>query len=261
MTAPLLEVIDVRYRHPGAPEEAVRGISLRVAPGEIVALVGPNAAGKSTLARIAASLIRPTAGAVRLRGDEANALDRRERARRVAFLAQDEPADLPFTAREVALMGRAPHLGLWALETKADRARADGALAEMDASRLADRSVAHLSGGERRRVYLARTFAQDAALLVLDEPTDALDLKHQARLVAALRRRASAGGAALVVLHDLGLAAAACDRVALLDAGRLAAEGTPADVLRPNLLERIYGTEVDVISHPVTGRPLVSPRL
>jgi iron complex transport system ATP-binding protein len=131
----------------------------------------------------------------------------------------------------------------------------------MDASALAARSVAQLSGGERRRVYLARTFAQEAALLVLDEPTDALDLKHQARLVSALRRRAASGGAALVVLHDLGLAAAACDRVALLDAGQLAAEGAPADVLRPELLAHVYGTTVDVVAHPATGRLLVAPRL
>jgi iron complex transport system ATP-binding protein len=236
-------------------------VSLRVAPGELLALVGPNAAGKSTLARIAAALTHPAEGAVRLRGDDAFSLPRRERARRVAFLAQDEPPDLPFTAREVALMGRAPHLGLWALEGEDDRARAEAALAEMDAAQLAERPIAQLSGGERRRVYLARAFAQDAALLVLDEPTDALDLKHQARLVSALRRRARAGGAALIVLHDLGLAGAACDRVALLDAGQLVADGVPGDVLRPELLAQVYGTPVDVVVDPATGRPLIAPRL
>ena len=236
-------------------------MSLRVAPGELLALVGPNAAGKSTLARIAAGLTPPAEGAVRLRGDDAFALPRRERARRVAFLAQDEPPDLPFNAREVALMGRAPHLGLWALEGEDDRARAEAALAEMDAAQLAERPIAQLSGGERRRVYLARAFAQDAALLVLDEPTDALDLKHQARLVSALRRRARAGGAALIVLHDLGLAGAACDRVALLDAGQLVAEGVPGEVLRPELLAQVYGTPVDVVVDPATGRPLIAPRL
>jgi iron complex transport system ATP-binding protein len=257
----LLELDGVRYRHPGASTEALRGVSLRVGAGELVALVGPNAAGKSTLARIAAALARPALGTVRLRGSDAITLARRERARRVAFLAQDEPPDLPFTAREVALMGRAPHLGLWALEGEADRARAAAALAEMDAAALAERPIAHLSGGERRRVYLARAFAQDAALLVLDEPTDALDLKHQARLVAALRRHAREGGGALIVLHDLGLAAAACDRVALLDAGQLVAEGPPREVLRPELLEQVYGTPVDVVVDPATGRPLIAPRL
>jgi iron complex transport system ATP-binding protein len=131
----------------------------------------------------------------------------------------------------------------------------------MDASALAGRSVAHLSGGERRRVYLARTFAQDAALLVLDEPTDALDLKHQARLVEALRMRALQGGSALLVMHDLSLAGSACDRVVLLREGGLAASGAPAEVLQAQVLEAVYGTPLDVFPHPRTGRPLVAVRI
>jgi iron complex transport system ATP-binding protein len=261
VSAPLLAIEEVRYRHAPAAPEAVAGVSLRVDPGEVVGLVGPNAAGKSTLARIACGLLRPSAGSVRLRGDDAFALPRRERARRVAFLAQDEPADLPFTAREVALMGRAPHLGLWALEAPGDRALAESALAEADALDLADRPVAQLSGGERQRVFLARTFAQDAALLVLDEPTGALDLSHQVLLVRAVRRRAQRGRGALLVLHDLALAGAACDRLALLRAGRLLAEGPSLEVLRPEVLGEAYGTEVYVVLDPATGQPLVAPRI
>ena len=261
MSAPLLGIEEVRYRHaPGSPE-AVAGVSLRVDPGEVLGLIGPNAAGKSTLARIACGLLRPSAGSVRLRGDDAFALPRRERARRVAFLAQDEPADLPFTAREVALMGRAPHLGLWALEAPGDRALAESALVETDALDLADRPVTQLSGGERQRVFLARVFAQDAALLVLDEPTGALDLSHQVLLVGAVRRRARGGGGALLVLHDLALAGAACDRLALLRAGRLLAEGPSLEVLRPEVLGEAYGTEVHVVPDPATGQPLVAPRI
>jgi len=257
----LLLVEQVRYRHaPGSPE-AVAGVSLRVDPGEVVGLIGPNAAGKSTLARIACGLLRPGAGSVRLRGDDAFALPRRERARRVAFLAQDEPADLPFTAREVALMGRAPHLGLWALEAPGDRALAESALAEADALDLADRPVAQLSGGERQRVFLARAFAQDAVLLVLDEPTGALDLSHQVLLVRAVRRRAQSGRGALLVLHDLALAGAACDRLVLLRSGRMLAEGPSLEVLRPEVLGEAYGTEVHVVADPVTGQPLVAPRI
>jgi len=226
----------------------VAGVSLRVDAGEVLGLIGPNAAGKSTLARIACGLLRPSAGSVRLRGDDAFALPRRERARRVAFLSQDEPADLPFTAREVALMGRAPHLGLWALEAPGDRALAESALAE-------------LSGGERQRVFLARAFAQDAALLVLDEPTGALDLSHQVLLVRAVRRRAQSGRGALLVLHDLALAGAACDRLLLLRAGRMLAEGPSLEVLRPEVLGAAYGTEVHVVPDPATGQPLVAPRI
>ena len=261
MSKALLAIDSVRYRHGPDSPEAVAGVSLRVDPGEVVGLIGPNAAGKSTLARIACGLLRPSHGSVRLRGDDAFALHRRERARRVAFLSQDEPADLPFTAREVALMGRAPHLGLWALEATGDRSLAAAALAEADALDLADRPVAQLSGGERQRVFLARVFAQDAALLVLDEPTAALDLAHQVMLVAAVRRRAQRGRGALLVLHDLALAGAACDRLALLRAGRMLAEGRSLDVLRPDLLGEAYGTQVDVVPDPATGQPLVAPRI
>jgi iron complex transport system ATP-binding protein len=261
LSGPALELTEVRYRHPGASREALSGATLHADPGEIVGVVGPNAAGKSTLARLAASLLVPSAGLVRLAGTDARSLSRRERARRVAFLAQDEPGDLPFTAREIALMGRAPHLGLWALEGESDRAHAQAALEELDAAHLADRPVSQLSGGERKRVYLARTFAQGAPILVLDEPTDALDLRHQARLVEALRVRARQGACALLVMHDLSLAGSACDRVVLLDQGKVAAAGTPAEVLRAEALERVYGARLDVFAHPRSGRPLVTVKI
>ena len=257
----LLEAREPRYRHsPGAPE-AVAGASLSIPGGEVVGVIGPNAAGKSTLARLCCGLLAPQHGSILLQGEPIAKLSRRERARRVAFLPQSPPHDLSFTAREVALMGRAPHLGLWALEGPRDQERAEACLREMDALDLAERPVSQLSGGEFQRVFLARAFAQDAALLVLDEPTAALDLSHQVVLVQALRRRAREGGGALLVLHDLALAGAACDRLLLLDRGRVAAEGAPADVLVPEVLGPVYGTEVEVIMHPKTGQPLVAPRI
>ena len=257
----LLEARALRYRHPGGFRDAVAGASIGVAPGEVVGAIGPNAAGKSTLARLCCGLLAPQQGAVSLQGTPLAGLGRRERARRVAFLPQDPPHDLTFTAREVALMGRAPHLGLWSLEGPHDVEAARAALAELDALELGDRPVAQLSGGERQRVFLARAFAQESALLILDEPTAALDLAHQVLLVNALRRRARAGGGALLVLHDLALAGAACDRLVLLDRGSVVAEGTPADVLRPDVLSPVYGTQVDVLADPATGQPLVAPRI
>jgi iron complex transport system ATP-binding protein len=224
-------------------------------------VIGPNAAGKSTLARLCCGLIFPQQGSVTLRGDALTKLSRRERARRAAFLPQHPPHDLSFTAREVAMMGRAPHLGLWSLEGPRDLERAQAALDELDALDLADRPVAQLSGGERQRVFLARAFAQDAALLVLDEPTAALDLAHQVLLVNALRRRAREGGGALLVLHDLALAGAACDRLFLMDRGRIVAQGRPSEVLRAEILSAVYGTTVDVLADPVTGQPLVAARI
>ena len=256
-----LDARDLRYRHSAGAPEAVAGASLTVRAGEVVGVIGPNASGKSTLARLCCGLLVPQAGSVLLGVDPIARLSRRDRARRVAFLPQQQPHDLTFTAREVALMGRAPHLGLWALEGPRDLERATAALLEADALELADRPISQLSGGERQRVFLARAFAQEAALLVLDEPTAGLDLAHQVLLVNALRKRAREGGAALLVLHDLALAGAACDRLVLLLAGRVAAEGAPADVLRPDVLSPAYATQVDVVPDPATGQPLVAPRI
>ncbi len=269
----LLSMRGVRFRHPAPrgllglsapreePGEVLHGVDLHVSAGEVVGLVGPNAAGKSTLARIGCGLLVPEAGTVLLDADPIARLSRRARARRVAFLAQHQPADLPFTALEVALMGRAPHLGLWALEGEGDHARAESALAELDALPLAGRPISRLSGGERQRVFLARALAQEARLLVLDEPTTSLDLHHQVLLANAVRRHARGGGGALLVLHDLVIAAGACDRLALLVGGRIAAEGTPAQVLRPEVLGEAYGTRVDVVPDPATGVPLVAARI
>jgi iron complex transport system ATP-binding protein len=257
----LLQTNGLRYRHPKALIDAVAGVSLQVSSGEVVGIIGPNAAGKSTVARLCCGLLEASAGEVKLQGDPLAKLSRRERARRVAFLQQDPPSDLAFTAREVALMGRAPHLGLWAMESEADLARALAALTEASALQLADRPVSQLSGGERQRVFLARAFAQDARLLILDEPTDGLDLAHQVALVEALRKRAKSGSGALLVLHDLALAGAACDRLILLDKGAVRAEGTPAQVLEPGLLSATYGAQVDVVQDPRTGLQLVTPRI
>lgn len=257
----LVELVDVCFRHPGGPLRAVDGVSLELRRGEVLGLVGPNAAGKSTLSRLACGLFAPESGEILLEGAPLASLSRRARARALSFLSQTQPSELPFTAREVALMGRAPHLGLWALEAPRDHAIAEAALDEMDVLRLADRHLSQLSGGERQRVFLARVLAQEAKVLVLDEPTVALDLSHQVLLAQAVRKRAQAGGAALLVLHDLGLAAAACDRLALLVGGRLEALGTPKEVLSPERLARAYGTAVDVVVDPETGVPLVAARI
>ena len=257
----LLDARELRYRHSAGAPEAVAGVSLRLARGEVVGVIGPNAAGKSTLARLCCGLLTPQQGSVSLQGGSLSTLSRRERARRVAFLPQHPPHDLSFTAHEVALMGRAPHLGLWSLEGPRDLDRARAALQEVDALDLGERPISQLSGGERQRVFLARAFAQEAALLVLDEPTAALDLAHQVLLVSALRRKAREGGGALLVLHDLALAGAACDRLVLLDRGRVVREGTAGEVLRPEVLSPVYGTEVEVVPNPATGQPLVAPRI
>jgi iron complex transport system ATP-binding protein len=221
------------------------GLSLRVAAGELCGVLGPNGAGKSTLARLALGLLTPTSGTVRLGGGEIGSLTRRQIALRVAALLQEESAAFPMTVKECVLLGRVAHLAAHGFEAESDLAAADAAMREVGVAQLADRVLHALSGGERRRVLLARTLAQAAPALVLDEPAANLDLAHQLELFAVLRARARAGSAVLVTIHDLNLAARWCDRVVLLG-GTAPAIGAPADVLTPARLREVFGVEIEL---------------
>ena len=260
MSAPLLRARGLSLRHPGGVE-AIRGVDLDVTEGAFLGLLGPNGAGKSTLARAFAGLVAPAAGAVELRGTPIGALDRRAVAREIAFLAQEPPPDLAFTAAEVALMGRTPHLGPFGLDGEADRARAAAALARVDATALADRPMSALSGGERRRVHLARVLVQAAPIWILDEPTAHLDLAHQELVLRLAREHVDRGGTVVCVLHDLAQAAEICDRVAVLRAGALVAAGTPREVLLPSLLAEVFEVPFVRAVHPGSGEPWLLPAL
>ncbi len=259
MSAPALEAEALTVSLAKGAPPALAAVDLAVRPGRLTGVLGRNGAGKSTLARALAGLVAPTSGHARIGGAEASRLPRREAARRVAYLPQETPADLPFTAAEAVLLGRAPHLGALGLDSASDRALARDALARVDALPFADRPLAELSGGERRRVLLARVLVQEAPAWILDEPTAHLDLAHQALVAALCRERAVTGGAVLSVLHELG-AAAACDELVVLDAGRVAARGAPEAVLRPEVLGPILGVPLVAAAHPETGRPLLVPR-
>jgi iron complex transport system ATP-binding protein len=236
------------------------GVDLAIGPGEIVGLIGPNGAGKSTLVRLLAGIIRPMAGVVRLEGRPLAAWTRAERARRLALVPQDPHVEFPYTVLEVVLMGRSPHLPTLALPGRRDLDVARAALARLEVADLEARRMDELSGGERQRVFLARALAQEPAVLLLDEPTTHLDLRHQTQLHDVARARCrQAGVGVLSVLHDLNLAAAYCDRLALLAAGRMVREGRPADVLEPAVLERTFGTRVWVGRHATTHAPVVLP--
>jgi iron complex transport system ATP-binding protein len=193
-------------------------------------------------------VLRPDAGRVLLAGRDAAGLARRELARELAVVPQETSVVFPFTAGELVLMGRAPHLGLLGLETADDVERARQAMARVGIEALADRSVLELSGGERQLVLVARALAQEPRVLLLDEPTAHLDLRHRLEVLARVREFAAGGRSALVVSHDLGLAARHCDRVALLRAGRLAAVGPPAEVLTPPALREVFGVEAEVLA-------------
>jgi len=244
----------------GPGRAVLRGVNLAVAAGEVVALVGPNGCGKTTLVRAITGVIRPQRGEARLAGEDASALSTRERARRVAVVPQAAPLPPGFSALEQVLLGRTPYLGLFASEGPGDLAASRHAMLATDCWSLAERPVDELSGGERQLVLLARALAQEPRILLLDEPTSHLDPGHQVRtfqLAARLGREL--GLAVLAAVHDLTLASLFADRIALMEQGRIGLEGRPEEVLRPDVVERVYGSPVVVVRHPTTGRPVVLP--
>lgn len=242
----------------GARRPILEDASIEIHSGEVHALVGPNGAGKSTLFGVLAGDLMPVAGLVELDGATLRSIHPRDLARRRAVLLQQNAVSFPFTVEQVVRMGRAPWRRTPA-EDDDDRVVAE-ALAETDITALATRPVPSLSGGERARVALARALAQATDLLLLDEPTAALDLRHQEDVLRIARERARARAAVAVVLHDLNAALGYADRVTLLSDGRVVASGTPAEVLTAEAIDAVYGQPVDVFAHPVTGIPVISPR-
>ncbi|KQP73984.1 hemin ABC transporter ATP-binding protein [Microbacterium sp. Leaf288] len=240
----------------GRPVLADAGIDVRA--GELHALVGPNGAGKSTMFGVLAGDVTPDSGDVSLDGTPLGSIRPRLLAQRRAVLLQQNAVSFPFTVEQVVRMGRAP----WA-RTPAeddDAAAVARALAATDLTPLAGRGITSLSGGERARAALARVLAQGCDVLLLDEPTAALDLKHQEDVLRIARDRAQEGAAVAVVLHDLNAAVGVADRVTLLSRGRVVASGAPSEVLTAAAIEEVYGQRVDVFPHPVSGTPVVMPR-
>ena len=254
----MLEIRDLTLAY--GERVALRDVSLSLARGELLGVVGPNASGKSSLIRAITRVVPPLRGEVWLDGSPVRDLSQRELALRVAVVPQNPSLPEAFTALEVVLMGRTPHLGLLQSEGRADVAAVRRALEQTDAWDLAARRIGELSGGERQRVVVARALAQETPLLLLDEPTAHLDVGHQAAVLNLVRWLCrSEGKAVLAVVHDLTLAAQYCDRLAMLSEGRLVAAGSPHEVLSLEVLASVYCTRVWVFAHPLTGRPVVTP--
>ncbi|MFO1183545.1 MAG: ABC transporter ATP-binding protein [Bauldia sp.] len=232
----------------------VEDVSLAAAPGEMVGLLGPNGAGKSTLLRSVYRVNRPAAGTVRVNGEDVWQRTAAWVARNVGTVLQEQPSEFPLTVRDVVAMGRSPHKRLFEADNAHDRDLVAAAIELVELADFAGRPFRTLSGGERQRVLVARCLAQQPALLVLDEPTNHLDIHHQLHLLRFLRRL---GITILAALHDLNLAAMFCDRLCLLDCGRVAAIGTPAEVLTRERLSLVYRIEASIHRHPETGRPWV----
>ncbi|MFC7309779.1 heme ABC transporter ATP-binding protein [Streptomyces monticola] len=237
--------------------EVLAGVDLTARAGEVLALVGPNGAGKSTLLAALAADLPAAAGTVHICGRPSSDWPAPELALRRAVLPQSATLSFPFPVEDVVRMGRAP----WAGTEQADEddVAVAAAMAATEVTEFAARPFSALSGGERARVALARVLAQTAPLLLLDEPTAALDLRHQELVLRICRERAAAGDAVVVVLHDLGLAAGYADRVAVLEGGLVAADGPPGRVFTEGLLSTVYRQPVEVVPHPRTGTPLVLP--
>lgn len=232
-------------------------VDLEVRRREVLALVGPNGAGKSTLLAVLAGDLAPDAGEVRLEGRPLADWKLRAMARERAVLTQEHRISFPFPAADVVRMGRAPWRGL--PEEDDDECAVAEAMAATDTERLGTLPFSLLSGGEKGRTSFARALAQRTGVLLLDEPTAALDIGHQESVLARARAETRRGAAVVVVLHDLSLAAAWADRVALLHHGRVTAEGSPAEVFTAPLLSLVYDHPIDVLTHPATGELLVLP--
>ncbi|MCC6794861.1 MAG: ABC transporter ATP-binding protein [Candidatus Hydrogenedentes bacterium] len=256
---PLIEMSGCSFAYePG--KTVLERVSARLAPGELLGIVGPNGCGKSTLLRLLAGVLRPISGHVRIADKEAASLSQLQRARTVGFLPQTVNPIFAMRVLDAVCLGRFPHVGAFGTLSPHDRAVADRCLTETETESLRDRDFLSLSGGERQRVLLASVLAQEPRALLLDEPTSSLDVHHQIEIFALLRDLRSAERGIAVVTHDINLAGRFCDRIVLLgqSARGVVAEGSPVDVLTEPLLSKAYGAQIRVCQHPLTGTPLIT---
>lgn len=239
----------VRFAYPGG-RVILDGVDLTVAPGQVTVLLGPNGAGKSTLFRLLAGLLTASSGAIELGGRRLAGIPARERARQLALVLDPPAMAFSWTAFELVLMGRAPHVTAGRFESPTDRERAREALVAVDAWHLADRVYPTLSAGERQRVLIARALCQCTPVVLMDEPTSHLDPAHALRLSELLRELATQGRAVACVLHDLPLAARTADQVVLLSDAKVYAAGSPREVLTAEALRDVYGVTARWVGEP-----------
>ena len=255
----MIAFTDVRVRYPRQARDALSGVSVSAPRGEITAVVGPNGSGKSTMVRALLGRVGLAGGTISLDGADVRASTREAIARRVAVVTQREETAFPITVREYVSLGRLPHRGTWGRDTAEDRDAVDDAMNRAEVERLHDRSVHDLSGGEWQRVRFARALAQGGEAFVADEPTTFLDVAHEMVVFELLGRIAREGRAVLLVSHQLNLVARFADRLVLLNAGEVAAAGSVDDVMRADVLERVYQWPVVVTRDPAVGAPSLVP--
>ena len=255
---PPLKAVDIRFSY--SQRAILQGVSLEAGLGEIVGLVGPNGSGKTTFLRIVTGTLTPRRGKVYIQGNEIAALRPRDRARLVAMVQQGPAIPPGFTAMEVVLMGRNPHLSLLQWEGEKDIEICQRVMELTETWEFANRLVSTLSGGELQRVFIARALAQETPLLILDEPTAHLDISFQTNVLDMIERiRRENDVTVLLAMHDLTLAAQYCNRIAALHQGSIFASGEPSQVLTTDLVSTVFGAEVSIVEHPVHKTPVVLP--
>ncbi len=242
----VLEGSRVTFRYPKGVRDAVRGVSVEVRPSSVLAVIGPNGAGKSTLAKLLAGSLEPCSGTTAYEGTPLLEWKRRDLARRVAVVPQSEHVAFPLTVRDLVAMGRYPHLGPWRRERAEDALAVSRALERCEVAELLDRAFHTLSGGEMQRARIARALAQEPKLLIVDEPTAALDMRYEMAIFRLLRDLADDGIAVMIVTHHLNLATRFSDRMLLLREGAAAAAGLPGEVVTTETISRAYGWPVSV---------------
>lgn len=241
----MLEISNLKFAYGNRFEMDVE--SMRITEGEIVGIIGPNGSGKSTLIKLMCGTLKPDAGAVKVDGRPLGSISPRQVAKKIAVVPQTNFIPFSFSALQVVLMGRTAHLPLFGFESHGDIEIAKGAMKETDCLEFASCPVNELSGGERQRVLIARALAQEAQILILDEPTTFLDLKHQIELHRLLKALNKDRGMTIVsAMHDLKLAAAFCNRVVMLKSGRVWADGEPGKVISAHTIESVFGVRVGV---------------
>jgi len=253
MTTALFAVDGLRAGYGG--RECLHGLSFTLAPGLFYGLIGPNGSGKTTLLDLMLANLKPQAGTVRFRGREVGRLPRRQLAREIALVPQEFAINFDFTVFEVVMMGRHPHIPRFASPSVRDRDYVRQVLEELEISELTHRLVTELSGGEKQRVIVARALAQETPVLILDEATANLDIQHSLHIFQVLQKRCREGGATIIsAVHDLNFASAYCDRILLLQAGRLVTSGPPGEVLTAERLRQVFAIDCQTYHDPFSGR-------
>ncbi|MCA6966775.1 Fe(3+) dicitrate ABC transporter ATP-binding protein FecE [Pectobacterium carotovorum] len=232
------------------------GLSLSLPAGKITALLGPNGCGKSTLLKCFAKLLTPESGAIQLNGKPLSAFSARQLSRHLALLPQQHLTPEGITVRDMVAYGRSPWLSLWGRLSPDDRQRVQLAMEKTHIVDLADKRLTDLSGGQRQRAFLAMLLAQDTPVVLLDEPTTYLDINHQVELMKLLRELNQAGKMVVTVLHDLNQASRYCDHLVMLADGRMMAQGSPHEVMKPELLQRVFSIDAEIHAEPVSGQPM-----